>query len=80
MFVYFEPSFKAFESFNLVIFPEGHYFFCHIFLNIGTTLRAKSYSWRQTPKREKWCRSPEEHFGRKPQGMLNVLNIFQKQL
>ena len=41
-FVCFEPSFKAIKSFKLAIFPDGHYFFCHIFLNIG----AKTNSWR----------------------------------
>ena len=36
-------------------FLNSGIFFCHVFLNIGTTLRAKTYSWRQPPKWEKWC-------------------------
>ena len=72
----FESSFKAIESFIPVILPCGT-LFCHIFVNIGITLPEKTNSWSQPAKWEKWCHSPEEHFGRKLQDRLDIEH-FQK--
>ena len=46
--VCFEPSFKATGILNFWFCPEGHYF-CHIFPNIGTTLRTEKLLVTSTP-------------------------------
>ena len=61
-------------------FPQRNTIFCHILLNIGTTLRAEMYSRRQLPLWEKWWHGPVEYLGGKLRDALHILNIFKKQL